>query len=143
MAFLAVQWGIIAPMGETPYRAIFTRLVRFRHIVRFSPTSIIHIIQHNSFHVKYCHIVKLLTSPTFRPAVLPLFYEKNIPQHQTRKHSQLPTSTHQLATSYQLVKVLTSSCSPPHTPTTRTHTTRAGKDSHSIRIIIIIMISIR
>lgn len=52
-------------------------------------------------------------------------------------------STYQHSRTCQLVKILTSSCSQPHTPTTRTHTTRAGKDSHSIMIIIIIMISIR
>lgn len=70
----------------------------------------------------------------------------------------LPASTHQLATSYQLVKVLTSvpatgntptgkpsdTCRKrqTHTPATRnTHTSAEG--SHNIMIIIIIMISIR
>ena len=57
--------------------------------------------------------------------------------------ASLPVSA-MLANNYQLVKVLTSSCFPPYTHhQPDTHTTRAGKDSHNIMIVIIIIISIR
>ena len=52
-------------------------------------------------------------------------------------------SSCQASSNYQAVKVLTSPCFPPNTHQPDTHTTRAGKDSHSIMIIIIIIISIR
>lgn len=57
--------------------------------------------------------------------------------------AQAPTFpiTHQHSRTCQLVKILTNIPATRHT--TRTHTTRAGKDSHSTMIIIIIMICIR
>ena len=53
-----------------------------------------------------------------------------------------PASFYHAPSTYHPVKVLTSSCSPPHTRH-QPDNTRAGKDSHSIMIVIIIIISIR
>ena len=81
---------------------------------------------------------------------IPLFFRQNIPLYHRSPAVILgkeepptpPPSTCQLASNYHAVKVLTNPCFPPgRTPAG--HTTRAGKDSHSIMIIIIIMISIR
>ena len=70
---------------------------------------------------------------------IPLFFNENIPQY--RSAFDTAPSTYQLASFYQAVKVLTSFCFPPETHTP--DNTQAGKDSHSIMIVIIIMISIR
>lgn len=117
-AFSGVRRDFIGIHPQTLYKGIFAGLLRFRHIIQFSPPSIIHIIQHNSFHVKYCHFSVLLLS---------LFSEKHIhqyhkPRHQLSQH--LPTFQ-QLPGCENFNKLLL----PPGTHTPTTHTTRAGKDS--------------
>lgn len=53
-------------------------------------------------------------------------------------------NTYQHSNNYQVVKILTSFCSPPNTPTTRTHTTHGQeKIPNSIRNVIIIVFIIR
>ena len=71
---------------------------------------------------------------------IPLFFRQNNPLYHSA--SDTTSNNYQPTSFYQLVKVLTSPCFR-HTHTSRTHNTRAGKDSHNIMIVIIIMISIR
>ena len=86
-----------------------------------------------------CRYSFFRTSPNTTPPPTPLasFYQA------CQYFPGLPVFS-RLASIFQAVKVLTSPCFPQgHTPAGHTHTTRAGKDSHSIMIVIIIMISIR
>lgn len=128
MAFLSARRDFIGVHPQTLYKGIFAGLLRFRHIIQFSPPSIIHIIQHNSFHVKYCHFIRPLFSsqdnPLYRPAVQPIFSKKHNPQHRPAPSQHLPTFQ-DLPTCENFNKLHRL----PDTPTTRTHTTRAGKDS--------------
>ena len=135
-AFLAAQWDFIGARGKTPYRGIFARLVTFRHIVQFFPPLIVHIVPQT---IVCCQVYRRYFSDRISACFRPPYCRYSF----MRTSPNTAPSIYQHSSTYQLVKVLTSSCFPPHTRRKHTHNTRAGKVPNSIMVIIIIMISIR
>ena len=127
---------------------IFARLMRFRHIIQFSPSLIVYIVPRTTVRrqgsVRYSHDRIASLSYRERSRYFSMRISTNTSPPTPTPRTCQTASTHQLATSYQLVKILTSSCSHRHTHATRTRTQHGQeKIPNSIRIIIIIMISIR
>ena len=142
-AFLAIHREIISLKAKTLYKPIFARLVTNSFFVIIATL----IITFSIWIVKCCHQALYRYSfgriSTYTTGSLPLFFYENIHQHRLQ---HLPAC--QLLPTHQLLPTCESFNKPllPATHTRHqpdTHTTRAGKDSHSIMIIIIIIISIR
>ena len=140
-AFFGVRRDFIGGRGKTPCRGIFARLVTNNIFV----IVVTLIITFSIWIVKNCHqALYRYSQPRTSPctiAVLPLFFLQNIPQHHSP--SDTISNTCQFAIICRSVKILTSFCFRREHTQAGQHTTLAGKDSHSIMVIIIIMISIR
>ena len=115
-AFLAIHREIISLKAKTLYKPIFARLVTNSFFVIIATL----IITFSIWIVKNCH------QDLFR------YFFIKISTYTDSSTCQLANSC-QPTNSYQLVKVLTSPCSPPHThATSRTHTQHGQEKIHIV-----------